>query len=155
MAACGGGSALAVGKTPKAALPGSDLQILVKSRCAAEGSAPGTRKKAPVAVETFRKTLCERLHQKQIPLEASVHLWVMDEMRFGLQPVTRRLWTLPGVKVVVAEWNSLPVGLSRWLANLGRHHPLIRNKRDHAIWSSSSMSFSMEDREVFGELVFE
>jgi hypothetical protein len=50
MAACGGGPALAGGKTPKAALPRGDLQILGKSRGAAEGSAPGTRKKASVAV---------------------------------------------------------------------------------------------------------
>jgi hypothetical protein len=48
-----------------------------------------------------------------------------------------------------------PVSGTRWLANFGRHHPLPRNKRDHAIWSSSSTSSSMEDREVFGELVFE
>jgi hypothetical protein len=54
-----------------------------------------------VAVEAFRKTLCHKLQEKQIPLKASVHLWVLDEMRFGPQPVTRRVWTLPGVEVVV------------------------------------------------------
>jgi hypothetical protein len=90
-----------------------------------------------------------------VAFEASVYLWVTDEMRFWLQPVTRRLWTLPGVKVVVPVWTSRPLGLFRWLANLGRHHPLPRNKRNHAIWSSSSTSSSMEDRELFGELVFE
>jgi hypothetical protein len=72
-----------------------------------------------VAVETFRKTLCHKLHQKQIPLGASVHLWVIDEMRFGLQPVTRRVWTLPGVEVVVPvcpryqwgyTWGTLEIG---------------------------------------------
>ncbi len=31
-----------------------------------------------------------------------MHLWVMDEMRFGLQPVTRRVWTLPEVEVLVS-----------------------------------------------------
>ena len=58
-----------------------------------------SRQKAQ-AVETFRKTLCEQLHKKSIPLETSVHIWVMDEMRFGLQPVTRRMWTLKGVEII-------------------------------------------------------
>jgi transposase len=80
---------------------------------------PVHEKKDPVAVETFRKTLCDKLHEKQVPLEASVHLWVIDEMRFGLQPVTRRVWTLPGVEVVVPvcpryqwgyTWGALEIG---------------------------------------------
>jgi transposase len=80
---------------------------------------PVHEKKDPVAVEAFRKTLCHKLHEKQIPLEASVHLWVLDEMRFGLQPVTRRVWTLPGVEVVVPvcpryqwgyTWGALEIG---------------------------------------------
>lgn len=55
----------------------------------------------PAAVETFRSTLCEQLHAQNVPLEQSVHLWVVDEMRFGLQPVTRRVWTLPGTEVIL------------------------------------------------------
>ncbi len=111
--------ALAGGKTPKAALPRGDLQILGKSRGAAEGSASGKRKKDPVAVETFRKTFCDKLHEKRIPLEASVHLWGIDEMRFGLQPVTRWVWTLARVEVVVPVcpryqwgfvWGALEIG---------------------------------------------
>jgi transposase len=54
----------------------------------------------PAAVETFRQTLRDQLHGKNIPLEQNVHLWVIDEMRFGLQPVTRRMWTLKGVDLV-------------------------------------------------------
>jgi DDE superfamily endonuclease len=77
-------------------------------------------KKDPAAVETFRQTLSDQLHAKDIALDASVHLWVIDDclrralsllaggpnagrwqrqMRFGLQPVTRRVWTLRGVEV--------------------------------------------------------
>lgn len=56
-------------------------------------------KKDPAAAETFRQTLSDQLHAKDIALDASVHLWVIDEMRFGLQPVTRRVWTLRGVEV--------------------------------------------------------
>lgn len=62
---------------------------------------PSHRKKDPAKVAAFRAELCEKLHAQQIALESSVHLWVMDEMRFGLQPVTRRVWTRRGVEVVV------------------------------------------------------
>ena len=55
----------------------------------------------PTAVETFRTTLCAQLHALEVPLTQSVHLWVIDEMRFGLQPVTRRVWTQRGVEVVL------------------------------------------------------
>jgi len=53
---------------------------------------PAHTKKDPAKVEAFRAELCEKLHGEQIALETSVHLWVSDEMRFGLQPVTRRVW---------------------------------------------------------------
>ncbi len=61
---------------------------------------PVHRKKDPAKVEAFRAELCGKLHAQQIALESSVHLWVMDEMRFGLQPVTRRVWARRGVEVV-------------------------------------------------------
>jgi transposase len=53
--------------------------------------------KDPAAAEAFRATLSERLHAEGIELNVSVHLWVSDEMRYGLQPLTRRIWTLRGV----------------------------------------------------------
>ena len=62
---------------------------------------PTHRKKDPARVEAFRAELCEKLHGEQIALEQSVHLWVSDEMRFGLQPVTRRVWARRGVEVVL------------------------------------------------------
>jgi len=62
---------------------------------------PVHRKKDPAKVEAFRRELCQKLHREEIPLESRVHLWVTDEMRFGLQPVTRRVWTRRGVEVVV------------------------------------------------------
>lgn len=62
---------------------------------------PTHRKKDPARVQAFRTELCDRLHGEQIALEQSVHLWVSDEMRFGLQPVTRRVWTRRGVEVVL------------------------------------------------------
>jgi hypothetical protein len=62
---------------------------------------PHHARQEPAAVETFRATLCAQLHAKDIPLEKRVHIWVIDEMRFGLQPVTRRVWTLRGEEIVV------------------------------------------------------
>jgi transposase len=62
---------------------------------------PTHRKKDPARVEAFRAELCDKLHGEQIALEQSVHLWVSDEMRFGLQPVTRRVWTRRGVEVIL------------------------------------------------------
>ena len=62
---------------------------------------PHHARQDPAAVETFRATLGAQLHAKDIPLETRVHLWVIDEMRFGLQPVTRRVWTLRGQEIVV------------------------------------------------------
>ena len=84
---------------------------------------PAHRQKDPVKVAAFRAELCEKLHAQQIALKSSVHLWVMDDcparqrlslfaggpnagrrrrqMRLGLQPVTRRVWTRRGVEVVV------------------------------------------------------
>ena len=62
---------------------------------------PHHTQQKPEAVDTFRKTLCDQLHGKNVPFEEKVHIWVIDEMRFGLQPVTRRVWTRRGVEVVV------------------------------------------------------
>jgi|SRR5882724_1089998 len=95
-------------------------------KCAARLKVPRPthRKKDPARVEAFRAELCEKLHGEQIALESSVHLWVSDDrvprewpsfyaggqtagrwqrqMRFGLQPVTRRVWARRGVAVVLA-----------------------------------------------------
>ena len=62
---------------------------------------PTHAKKDPAKVQAFRAELCEKLHGERIALETSVHLWVSDEMRFGLQPVTRRVWARRGVEVVL------------------------------------------------------
>ncbi len=48
-----------------------------------------------------------------------------------------------------------PAQGTRWLANFARHHLVARSKQDDSIWSSSASSHSMDDRSVFGELLFE
>jgi len=53
----------------------------------------------PEAVETFRANFRAQLLGKEIARTQRVHIWVKDEVRFGLQPVTRRVWTRKGVEV--------------------------------------------------------
>jgi transposase len=62
------------------------------------------------AVETFRATLDAQLQKKDVRPAAPVRIWVVDEMRFGLQPLTRRVWTLRGVDPVVPVETSYKWG---------------------------------------------
>ncbi|MBV9491239.1 MAG: IS630 family transposase, partial [Verrucomicrobia bacterium] len=62
---------------------------------------PCHEKHDPAAAEAFKATLGQTLLELQVPLEKPVRLWVADEMRYGLQPVTRRVWALRGQRVVV------------------------------------------------------
>lgn len=62
---------------------------------------PSHARKDPQAVETFQRELAARLHELELEPGRPVRLWVADEMRYGLQPVTRRVWTLRGERIVV------------------------------------------------------
>lgn len=53
-----------------------------------------------MAAEAFRSGLLNELVKLGLPDCAKVRVWVSDEMRFGLQPVTRRVWSLRGEKPV-------------------------------------------------------
>ena len=61
---------------------------------------PVHRKKDHKVAENFKKNLAEQLEQLKIEPGKRVRIWVQDEMRYGLQPVTRRAWSLKGVRVV-------------------------------------------------------
>jgi transposase len=63
---------------------------------------PCHEKHDPAAAETFKATLAQKLAALELPARTPVRLWVADEMRYGLQPVTRRVWALRGQRVVVA-----------------------------------------------------
>ena len=65
---------------------------------------PVHNKKDHEAADAFRKGLAEHLEQLNIPREKRVRVWVQDEMRYGLKPVTRRVWSLRGVRVVKEVW---------------------------------------------------
>lgn len=62
---------------------------------------PSHAKKDPAAAETFKSELAANLHGLGIEQGSPVRIWVADEMRYGLQPVTRRVWSLRGTRVVV------------------------------------------------------
>jgi putative transposase len=62
---------------------------------------PCHQKHDPTAAAAFKATLGQKLAALAVPAEAPVRLWVADEMRYGLQPVTRRVWALRGQRVVL------------------------------------------------------
>lgn len=61
---------------------------------------PCHQKKDAWASLAFREALAVRLDALELPPERPVRLWVADEMRYGLQPVTRRVWSLRGTRPV-------------------------------------------------------
>lgn len=62
---------------------------------------PSHAKKDAAAAETFKSELAAKLRDLDIQKSGAVRIWVADEMRYGLQPVTRRVWSLRGTRVVV------------------------------------------------------
>jgi hypothetical protein len=63
---------------------------------------PCHQKKDPWAAVAFRETLAVALAALALPVGKPVRLWVADEMRYGLQPITRRMWSLRGERPVCA-----------------------------------------------------
>jgi transposase len=61
---------------------------------------PCHQKKDVWASKAFREVLAVHLGALELPPERPVRLWVADEMRYGLQPVTRRVWSLRGTRPV-------------------------------------------------------
>jgi transposase len=61
---------------------------------------PCHQKHDPAAAEAFKASLAQKLRDLKPPADRPVRLWVADEMRYGLLPVTRRVWALKGVRVV-------------------------------------------------------
>ena len=65
---------------------------------------PCHRRKDPQAAQTFKEELANLLEALEIPREKPIRVWVQDEMRYGLQPLTRRCWAAKGVRVVKEVW---------------------------------------------------
>lgn len=58
------------------------------------------RKKDPESLVTFKQTLTQKLIDLDLPRERPVRQWIYDEARYGLSPLTRRVWTTRGTEVV-------------------------------------------------------
>ena len=61
---------------------------------------PSNPKKDQVAEDAFRITLADKMEELDIPRDKNVRLWVYDEMRYGLHPLTRKMWCLRGVRAI-------------------------------------------------------
>jgi transposase len=69
------------------------------------------QKDAAQAAE-FQRKLCDKLKNLNVAGGKPVRIWVVDEHRYGLIPVVRRCWTLPGVRPTAPyqtkyEWGYL------------------------------------------------
>ena len=61
---------------------------------------PSNPKKDPEKEAAFRKELADNMAKLKLPEKRPVRLWVYDEMRYGLHPLTRRMWSLKGVRAI-------------------------------------------------------
>ena len=57
-------------------------------------------KKSTELSESFVQGLFERLEALEIPKQVPIKVWILDEHRYGLQPVQRRCWGWPGQRIV-------------------------------------------------------
>jgi len=73
---------------------------------------PSHTKKDQEKVEEFRNILAEKMEALNLPRGKKVKLWIYDEMRYGLHPLMRKMWSLIGHRVVAPvnrrfEWGYL------------------------------------------------
>lgn len=61
---------------------------------------PYNPKKDQAAEDAFRVTLADKMKELNIDKTKNVRLWVYDEMRYGLHPLTRKMWCLKGVRAI-------------------------------------------------------
>ena len=61
---------------------------------------PCNPQKDPEAEAAFRVTLADKMEKLDLPAGTAVRLWVYDEMRYGLHPLTRKMWCLRGVRAI-------------------------------------------------------
>lgn len=78
---------------------------------------PSHSKKEPAAEQTFKEQLGEKFEALGLEAGTRVKVWVMDEARFGLHTLMRRVWTLRGQRPVVTrqikyQWDYLYGSLS-------------------------------------------
>ena len=73
---------------------------------------PSHSQKDPAAAENFKQSLANKLESLGLEPGTRAKVWVMDEARFGLHTMLRRVWSLRGKRPVVEaqtkyEWDYL------------------------------------------------
>jgi len=64
---------------------------------------PSNPKKDPVKEQEFRETLADKMTELCLPKDRPVRLWIYDEMRYGLHPLTRKVWCKRGVRATASS----------------------------------------------------
>jgi len=61
---------------------------------------PSNPKADKEAQAKFKKEFSSKMKRLSLPKDKPVRLWVYDEMRYGLHPLTRKMWCLKGVRAI-------------------------------------------------------
>jgi len=61
---------------------------------------PCNPKKDPVKELEFKTTLADNIGELCLPNGRPIRLWIYDEMRYGLHPLTRKVWCKRGVRAI-------------------------------------------------------
>ena len=61
---------------------------------------PSHVKKSEQKAQAFKTTFAQQLKELELPKDKELSLWVYDEMRYGLHPLLRKMWSLIGTRVV-------------------------------------------------------
>lgn len=61
---------------------------------------PSHKKKNLEAVAGFKESLTQQLIDLNLDPKRPMRLWVYDEMRYGLAPITRKMWTVRGQEII-------------------------------------------------------
>lgn len=71
---------------------------------------PSNPKKDPVKEEEFKVTLADKITKLNLPKNRPIRLWVYDEMRYGLHPLTRKVWCKRGIRATAPSRRSFKNG---------------------------------------------
>jgi len=83
--------------------PSSIYTILGKCGGRLKVPRPSNPKKDPVKEQEFRETLADKMVELCLPKDRPVRLWCYDEMRYGLHPLTRKVWYKRGVRATASS----------------------------------------------------
>ena len=90
--------------------PSSIYYLLGKCEASLKAPRPSNPKKDPAKEQEFRETLAEKMEGLCLPQDRPVRLWIYDEMRYGLLPLTRKVWCVKGVRPTAPSKRSYKNG---------------------------------------------